>query len=246
MSRIVSWFSCGNNSAVASVMILADRPDDEIVIARCIVDNEHPDNDRFCADVERWMGRPVQRLASHDYADCWDVWERRHFISGPRGAPCTIEMKKAVRWDFEREWRPDFQVFGFSIEEKKRADRFREQNPDVHLLTPLIDAGLTKEDCALLVDGAGILQAMMYRLGFRNNNCICFAKATSIIYWARCRHYFPTAFWRMADLSRRLGARLTRLKGKRIFLDEIPLDIDWSRKDHENIECGVLCVKESA
>lgn len=242
MSRIVSWFSCGNNSAVASKMAIEAYPNDEVVIARCIVDNEHSDNERFHDDCERWFNRPIKRLKSTDYADCWDVWEKRKYISGIHGAPCTIEMKKAVRWAFEHEWNPDYQVFGFSSDETKRVDRFREQNPEVNLLVPLVDNGITKPMCADLVSGAGIETPAMYLLGFSNNNCIGCAKATSIVYWARTRHFFPDQFVRMSELSRRLGCRLTRLKGVRIFLDEIPLDIDWSKKDRGKTECSLLCV----
>lgn len=236
---IVSWFSCGDASAVASKLTLLSKPD--VIVARCVVANEHPDNDRVARDYAVWFGQPILNLASAEFSDCWEVWESRRYISGIKGAPCTLEMKKAVRWDFERQYQPEAQVFGFTVEERKRADQFRQNNPDVKLLTPLIDAGLTKQDCFELVRGAGLQRSAMYDLGFSNANCICCAKATSIVYWARNRHYFPEQFSRMSELSRRLGCRLTRLKGKRIFLDEIPVDINFHKKDRENVECGVLC-----
>lgn len=239
--RIVSWFSCGNNSAVASKLSLELFPNDELTIARIVIDNEHPDNERFHADCEHWFGHEILRLRSDEYRDCWDVWQRNSYISGIKGAPCTTELKKAVRWQFERDWKPDAQVFGYSADEAKRSNIFTANNPDVLLLPVLGLEGITKTECAALVAGAGITLPAMYRLGFRNNNCICCAKATSIVYWARCRHYFPEQFWRMARLSRRLGCRLTRLKGVRIFLDEIPADIDWQKKERERIECGPLC-----
>lgn len=217
-------------------------PNDEIRIVRCVVNNEHPDNDRFHEDVERWIGRAIERRASTEFADCWEVWEKRRYISGIHGAPCTAEMKKAVRWVLEREWCPDYQAFGFSIDEAKRARQFEQNNPEVRLLRPLEDAGITKPMCAQLIEGAGIKPAAMYKLGFKNNNCRCCVKATSIVYWARSRHYFPAEFARISELSRRLGCRLTRLKGRRIFLDEMPLGIDWQKSDRSKaVECGVLC-----
>lgn len=242
MSKIVGWFSCGNNSAVMSKLLTVEYPTDEIRIVRCVVKNEHPDNDRFHADVERWIGRPIERIASEKYADCWDVWERRAYMSGIKGAICTTEMKKVPRWQLERDWCPDYQAFGFSSDEKRRADQFEANNPDVRLLRPLEIAGITKPMCAEWIIGAGIELPAMYGMGFSNNNCRCCVKATSIVYWARCRHYFPVEFERTAKLSRRLGVRLTRLKGKRIFIDEIPADFDWQKKDRSRaIECGVLC-----
>lgn len=213
----------------------------EVTIARIVIDNEHPDNERFHDDCERWFDYPITRLRSTEYKDCWDVWERRAYISGIHGAPCTLELKKAVRWGFERQHEPTHQIFGYSSDEMGRADNFRDNNPEIKLLPILIDAGITKPECALLVDGAGIEMAAMYKMKFKNNNCICCAKATSIVYWAKCRHYFPEQFWRMAALSRRLGCRLTRLKGVRIFLDEIPTEIDWQKKDRGVIECSPLC-----
>lgn len=240
--KIVGWFSCGNNSAVMSKLLVEQYPHDELRIVRCVVNNEHPDNDRFHADVERWIGRPIERRASTEFADCWEVWEKRRYISGIKGAPCTVEMKKAVRWQLEREWSPDYQAFGFSSDETKRADKFAAANFEVKLLRPLEDASITKPMCAQLVEGAGIEPAAMYKLGFKNNNCRCCVKATSIVYWARSRHFFPYEFKRISELSRRLGCRLTLLKGRRIFLDEIPPDIDWRGKDRSReVECGVLC-----
>jgi len=50
----------------------------------------------------------------------------------------------------------DIQVFGYTTEERKRAYRFRQQNPDVNLSTPLIEADLTKSDCLAMIDRAGI------------------------------------------------------------------------------------------
>ena len=245
MSKIVGWFSCGNNSAVMSKLLFDLYPTDEIRIVRCMVANEHPDNDRFHADIERWIGHDIERISSQEYADCWEVWEKRAYMAGIKGAPCTIEMKKVPRWNLEREWCPDYQAFGFSSDEKKRADRFEENNPDVRLLRPLEEAGITKPMCAEWILGAGIALPEMYKMGFSNNNCRCCVKATSIVYWARSRHYFPVEFGRTAELSRRLGVRLTRLHGKRIFIDEIPVDFDWQRKDRSApVECGVLCQGE--
>lgn len=243
--KIVGWFSCGNNSAVMSKLLVDLYPNDDVRIVRCVVENEHEDNDRFHTDVEGWIGRPIEKLHSLEFADCWDVWEKRKYISGIKGAPCTIEMKKAVRWRLEKEWQPDYQSFGFSLGETSRHERFLSGNPEVRLLSPLIDAKITKPDCALLIEGAGIELPVMYKLGFSNNNCIACAKATSIVYWARTRHYFPEQFARMDELSYRLGCRLTRLKGKRIFLRDIPPDFDWQKKDRSrDIECGVLCKGE--
>ena len=50
--RIVCWFSCGAASAVATKLAIADNAGRfPLIVARCIVREEHPDNDRFAADL---------------------------------------------------------------------------------------------------------------------------------------------------------------------------------------------------
>lgn len=67
--RLVVWFSCGAASAVTAKLCLAKYADEyEIAIARCVVANEHPDNDRFAQDCEKWFGVPVINLKSDKYA----------------------------------------------------------------------------------------------------------------------------------------------------------------------------------
>ena len=96
--RTIAWFSCGAASAVAAQLALKRYPD--TIVARCVVDNEHPDNDRFAQDVARWLGVEILNLRSSRYRDCWDVWEKRRFLNSPNGALCTVEMKKKVRQKF--------------------------------------------------------------------------------------------------------------------------------------------------
>ena len=89
MSRIVCWFSHGAASAVATKLILAQHHADDVHVVVTDTNSEHPDNARFRADCERWFGHPIEILKSDKYVDTWDVWERRRFLNGPHGAPCT-------------------------------------------------------------------------------------------------------------------------------------------------------------
>ena len=241
MQNIVSWFSCGDASAVATKLAIAKYR--TVTVARCVVPEEHEDNDRFAADCATWFGQPVIELRSTEYASCEDVWTRRRYMAGVGGAICTVEMKKAVRHAYEREHQPTGQVFGYTVEEQDRADRFRRQNPDVVLLTPLIDAGLTKADCHAIVDRAGIVIPAMYRLGFSNANCIGCVQAQGPSYWNRVRRHFPAVFERRAVLSRELGVALVKTTSgdcHRLFLDQ--LDPAMGRKDADPpMDCSLLC-----
>ena len=236
MSRTVVWFSAGAASAVATKLVLAEGHDD-VVIAYTDPGNEHPDNQRFITDCEEWFGQEVLRLKSAKYEDCWQVWTERRFINGPIGALCTTEMKKKVRRNFQRH--DDVQVFGFTAEEAHRADRFREQNIEVILRTPLIERGLTKDDCLAIVDRSGIELPMMYRLGYRNANCVGCVKG-GMGYWNKIRRDFPETFERMALLEREIGATMLKDKNGRLFLDELDPD-RGNHADEPSFECGLLC-----
>lgn len=139
MSRIVSWFSCGAASAVATKKAIK-KYGDQVIVASCVVENEHKDNERFLQDCEKWFGVPILRLRSDKFKDCWEVWEKTKYLVGVKGARCTTEMKKMVRQRFQKV--SDVQIFGFTSEEKHRAERFISQNPEVNLETPLISLSL--------------------------------------------------------------------------------------------------------
>jgi 3'-phosphoadenosine 5'-phosphosulfate sulfotransferase (PAPS reductase)/FAD synthetase len=234
--RTVVWFSAGAASAVAAKLIIAEKPEN-LVLAYTDPGAEHPDNKRFMSECEEWFGYPVTYLKSDKYEDTWDVWEKTKFLVSPQGARCTTELKKKIRRQFQDH--DDIQVFGYTKEEQHRADRFREQNPEVNLRTPLIEHGLSKQDCLAMIDRAGIELPVMYKLGYQNNNCIGCPKG-GMGYWNKIRKDFPEVFQRMAELERKLDNTVLRANGKPLFLDEL----DPNRGNHAkeaNFECSLLC-----
>lgn len=237
MSRVVVWFSAGAASAVAAKLTLAEYPAEQVTIAYTDPGSEHPDNIRFLDDCEEWFDHEVVRLKSKKYQDTWQVWRERRFLVGPAGALCTAELKKKVRYAFERP--DDIQVFGYTSEEGHRAARFREQNPGVDLRTPLIDRGLTKDDCLAMIARSGIEMPAMYKLGYRNNNCIGCPKG-GMGYWNKIRRDFPEVFEEMARLERELDASILKDKTGRVFLDELDPE-RGNHADEPSFECSLLC-----
>lgn len=245
-TRVLAWFSCGDASAVAA-KLACDAYGDAVEVCYCdTFAYEHPDNVRFFGDVERWLGRPITILKSPDYTDIFDVFRKTRWLIGVAGARCTTELKKNVRTAYQRP--DDTHVFGFTADEHARADSFRRNNHDLRVSFPLIEQGLTKADCHRLVRDAGIAEPEMYRLGYRNNNCIGCVKGGSG-YWNKIRRDFPEAFDRMANLERELDAAICKREGvtdgkrwrERVFLDELPASAG-AYQSEPDIECGVLCL----
>lgn len=229
--RTVVWFSAGAASAVAAKIAVTERKN--VAIAYTDPGSEHEDNKRFMADCEKWFGQEIIRLKSDRYVDTWDVFSKTRYLNGVGGARCTVELKKRVRFTFQQP--EDEQVFGYTSDEKACAYRFRENNPDVELWTPLIDKGITHGDTLAIIEDAGIDLPVMYKLGYGHNNCIGCVKG-GMGYWNKIRRDFPEHFNRMAKLEREIGASCI----KNQYLDE--LDPQVGRyQDEPSIECSLLC-----
>lgn len=230
--RVLVWFSCGAASACAAKLTIEQYPAAEILYCDTLK-YEHPDNRRFLSDVEKWLGREIKILHSTEYADIFDVFDKTGWLNGHGMARCTIELKRAVREAYQMPG--DLHVFGMSNDEAERIGRFEESNPELRLLWPLRDAGMDKQACLNMLMRAGIELPMMYRMGYRNNNCIGCVKGGKG-YWNKIRRDFPEAFDRMARQERKMGA--TCIKG--VYLDELD-PIAGNYPTEYGVECGPVC-----
>jgi hypothetical protein len=239
VQRKLVWFSCGAASAVAAKLTLeAEKLNEDIQIVYCNTStDEHKDNARFMKECSEWLGRPIITISSSKYLSVSKVFESKKYMSGPAGAPCTVELKKKPRFAYQHP--DDIHVFGYTTDEKKRIKDFENNNPELFLEWPLVDAGLSKKDCFTILKEAGIQLPEMYRLGFKNNNCIGCVKAQSPKYWNMVREHFPTVFAERAAQSRRIGCRIIKIGKVRSFLDE--LDPQVKTGADEDLSCGPQC-----
>jgi hypothetical protein len=243
-TRTIAWWSAGAASATAARLALDADP--ETIVAYCDTSaSEHPDNLRFLADCERWYGREILRLRSEEYADIFDVFDRTGWLVGPKGARCTTELKKKVRQAFSAA--DDRCVLGYTADEEARIKQFRGENPEIDLWPLLFERGITKQQCLNTVATAGIELPEMYRLGYKNNNCIGCVKGQAG-YWNKIRIDFPEHFARMAEQERKMNVAICKTEpvvdGKRtrvrVFLDELPPGQGRYESELET-DCGLFC-----
>tara|TARA_R110000803_G_scaffold157521_1_gene221859 strand:- start:30 stop:869 length:840 start_codon:yes stop_codon:yes gene_type:complete len=263
--RTVSWFSCGAASAVATKLALSEGG--KVTIAYCEVAEEHPDNKRFLKDCEEWFGQEIIILGNDKYnRSIYEVFEKTRYLVGPAGARCTKELKKTVRLKFELP--TDRQVFGYTVEEQRRADRFIDANAQVDVWPILIERGLKKSDCLAIIQDSGIELPEMYKLGYKNNNCMGCVKNCTPKYWKKIKIDFPEMFEKMNKIEQHLGRSVCQLDMKlvknkypekykelgspdlfrengtpnywRLQLNEIPDDIE-PLDDAPDIQCGIFC-----
>ena len=244
---IAVWFSCGAASAVAAMLTVKKYGNIcDVKILNNPIAEEDFDNFRFLNDIEKWIGKPIEFVRSKRYptSSARDVWKHRKFMSGVAGAPCTLELKKYARQEWEKSNHVDWHVLGFTFDEKKRHDRFVLTERS-NLIPVLIDAKFTKQDCYDYLKKAKIDPPQIYSLGYPNANCIGCVKATSATYWNHVRKHHPLVFNDRAAQSRELGAKLCRHNGKRIFLDELPETAKGRSMKGMNFECGIFCEEKS-
>ncbi len=229
--RIVVWFSCGAASAVAAKLAIKEY--DDVVIAYCDTGGEHPDNKRFLKDCQEWFGRPIEVLRNKKYKDHFDVCYKGRYLVGPAGAKCTVELKKKPRLNFQQP--DDIHILGYTLDEKGRAERFENNNPELRTNWILIERGLTKQDCLGIIWADGLKIPVMYDMGYNHNNCIGCVKG-KMGYWNKIRIDFPDVFQRMCDLEHHLERKVLGS----IFLTELPPSAGNYAKEPP-ITCGLGC-----
>jgi len=204
MTRILCQFSCGATSAVATKLVIAQNAGKlPLLVLNAYIENEHPDNRRFANDCERWFGIPLTVLRDERYgADIIKVFRQRGYMKGPRGAPCTTNLKRNLLKTVEEPG--DTIILGFDSSEADRWDDFQERNPDRPARAPLIEMGLDKQDCKAMVERAGIALPAMYLQGYDNANCIGCVKGGEG-YFRAIREDYPEQFETLCQVQDELG-----------------------------------------
>ena len=250
IKRVVIWFSAGVTSAVAAKIAVNKYRDAlPVHLVYCDTGSEDEDNARFAQEAADWIGLPLEIIRNEKYNDTIAAYRSSGFIKNQHGAKCTYELKKLPRRQYEN-LATDLQVFGYDTDEKDRADRFVNNNPEVTVWFPLIEEGITKQIARQILAQAGIQEPRTYGEGFKNANCLktgCVKGGMG--YWNHVRKMRPDAFWRMAAIEREIGHAICSTEergpnGERVkipvYLDE--LDPRAGNYDTEPaFQCGLFC-----
>jgi len=230
---IVSWFSAGVSSAVATKMVINKYGDVKVIYTH--IDDQHEDTLRFIKDCEDWFGVPVE-INQSELKSVENACRKAGFINSPHGAACTRLLKRRVRQIWEMEHGKDCTyVWGFDCGERERAERLLISMPECEHLFPLIDGNIDKAAAHGILDAAGIKRPVMYDMGYPNNNCIGCLKG-GMGYWNKIRGDFPAVFASRCELESIIGGRIF----KEFNLIDLP-------KDRGRImpiivpDCGLFC-----
>ena len=230
----VCWMSAGVSSFIAGYLV-RETVDEFIYID---IADQHPDSLRFIKDCTKALGKPIKILRSSEYDSVEKAIRAAGVIRMVSGfAPCTAWLKKRVRkqWEIEHSDYEITYVWGFDLNEKRRAENVVDTMIEFNHEFPLIDNNLLKQDCHAIAAKLGIKRPVMYDMGYNNNNCIGCVKG-GMGYWNKIRVDFPEVFESRAKLERDIGESC--ING--CFLDE--LDPSRGRMSDEIMQdCGIFC-----
>lgn len=244
--RVVARFSCGAASFVSTKLAI-ERYGNRVEVVNAYLAAESQDNRRFLADCERYFGRSITVLRDDKYdAEPLNVWFAKRFIASKDGAPCSKLLKGKVLDAYNKPG--DLMVLGYTADESDRLDSFIDANADKSVIAPLIEEGLTKEDCFQVVADAGIVLPTPYLQGFHNSNCLECPKG-GLGYWKHVDLHYPENYEKVAQLQDVLGPGSwflsDRRGGKRVRLSLRMLRaIDeprWRIQSEPPVQCGGLC-----
>ena len=202
---MIVHFSCGAASAVSALLALKHHDNVELVYTDPGM--EHEDNHRFLRDFEKLTNTKVTILKHKKYKNPFEVFEKRRFLAGPAGAPCTTELKKITAREYlGNRLLEEVNVFGYDSGESRRANRYINNNPELKIWFPLIEYNICKSDCYYILDKLGLELPFLYKLGYKNANCVACVKADNVGYWAAVREDFPKEFAWYKKFERDIGA----------------------------------------
>jgi hypothetical protein len=244
---IVCWWSGGVTSAVACKLAIDLYGIDRCVVVMIDTRNEDDDTERFRSDCERWYETEIRVISAFSdllYEKIQDVWTRFKGMNFANGAICSSELKRAVRVRFQKENPGSVQVFGFDIDEPKRAKAMAMNYPESRPVFTLLLYGMSKQDCIKMVQLAGIRVPNAYLLGFKNNNCLKTGCVQGGIgYWQKMDREFPEKVDAMAEMEHYLtdlkGSPVTMLKDQSRAAKESGNTLVFLRKhpDYPQLKC---------
>jgi 3'-phosphoadenosine 5'-phosphosulfate sulfotransferase (PAPS reductase)/FAD synthetase len=218
-NKIICWWSGGVTSAVACKKAIEIYGVENCRVIMIDTHNENEDTYRFLVDCEKWYRCKIETITAigNKWGNIQDVWITRKSLNTATGAICSTELKRVVREKWEKENTFKYQVFGFEFEPKEfnRAKGMTINHPNIKAVYPLLMFGLTKKDCLQIISDAKIEVPLVYKLGYKNNNCFKTGCVQGGIgYWQKIQREDINKFNAMAEMEH----YLTELKGEAVTM----------------------------
>lgn len=199
MKHIV-MFSGGAASSVVAEMVAKRYPNDTILL-HTPTGAEHPDADRFRAQVAEYIGLPITIEAAKK--TLWEMVESNKHMPGEALPWCTARLKLRPQERYfkqlENIGEKFIQYVGFGFDEWRRVQRVfaRHELNSRKIEFPLFDARLTGDNCKKIIREEWKICLPEPYLYLSHNNCIpCYKGGRG--HWYKVWKHYPEQFWRAA------------------------------------------------
>lgn len=223
MRRIVVGFSGGVTSAWCAGWALRNFPRDEVVLLWHDTMEEHPDTYRFLREMAAALDMPITERS--DGRSVTEVFRDEGFLGNNQNAMCSRILKAQQGSGFIDELKREhrllngarreaglradgldiFKVFGYSAREAERVSRMLGHGlaEGFTPLFPIIQEGVTKQQCADWCLSMGVRPSSMYEWS-DHANCVGCVKGGKA-YWLAVAEHHPDVFAQRAALEQEFG-----------------------------------------
>lgn len=201
-------FSGGVTSAWCAGWALSNYPRDEVVLLFHDTKEEDADTYRFNIEMAARLGLPITERS--DGRSVSELFEDEGAIANNRMAFCSRILKAEQSKEYIQELRRSgvaevVKVIGFSSHEWQRVQRAtaHAENDGISVRFPLVEDGVTKQQCADWCLSLGVRPSKMYEWSEHANcvGCVRGGKA----YWLAVKENRPDVFKARSEQERQFG-----------------------------------------
>lgn len=210
--RIVVGFSGGVTSAWCAGWALQEFPREQVILLWHDTKEEHPDTYRFLGEMAAALAMPITERS--DGRSVTELFRDEGMLGNGQNTMCSRVLKTTQGERFVAELlaagHQVTRVFGFSRHEHRRVGRAVgfAAKAGYSVRFPIVEAGVSKQDCADWCASVGVQPSAMYRWS-DHANCVGCVKGGRA-YWLAVAEHCPEVFEQRAALEEEFGHGIIR------------------------------------
>ena len=212
--RVIVALSGGKASAWCADWALKNYPREDVVLYFNDTKWEHPDLYRFMAELGTHFKHQI--IVDSDGRNPEELFMDNRALASNQMPFCSRILKAERLQKYYEDG--DVLVFGIGEDEEHRAKRIvgvyqlvaAKTGKFPKLIFPLISEKVTKKDIDKFLADAGIAEPIVYKLGFKHNNCAGGCVRAGAAHWALLLNKLPDIYRERERVENRIREHLKK------------------------------------
>ncbi len=212
--RIIATISGGKSSAWCADWALKNFPKDEVILYFNDTKWEHPDLYRFLDELSIYWSKEI--TFDSDGRSPEELFYDKHTLANNKMPFCSSILKAERLQRYFKDG--DILIFGIGVNELQRANRLVSRYQVIggktgkwaKLIFPLISENMTSEKVDAWLVSIGIQEPLLYRMGFKHNNCSGGCVRAGKKQWKLCYEKLPEVYAERERVEREVREYLGR------------------------------------